>query len=163
MGKNAKKAKPVRFWKWKIAYAENDIHPRVMLKKVNLHKKRKITNAKLHLPKSKDEQRSDVTYFYPNPNPAIKDLPGAYYNSLSNDEQTKFQNDSKLRKWKISDDGKAKMRSSLKEKEKMRKLLAKKKQARRPGNPKSPLANLLFSIKSHFRRKRKQKIKKEVL
>lgn len=162
-----KSGKKAKFKRWKVVFYTSDIHPRVMLKKTKVQSRKRTTTAKLHLAKSASEKRKDVVYFYPNPNPKIHKLPGAYYSKLKNDNPNDLIENTELNKWKISSEGKKKMRESLKEKERMRKTMEKKKQAKKKQRAKKKQAypakdqtprrlRLCKLIKSLFRKKGKK-------
>ena len=126
-----KSGKIAKFKKWKVVFYTSDIHPRVMLKPTKIQGRKRTATAKLHLAKSPSEKRKDVVYFYPNPNPNIHGLPGAYYSKLKNDNPDELIENTELKKWRVSSDGKRKRRKSLREKERMRKTMEMKKQAKK--------------------------------
>ena len=148
-------------------FRRGDNHPRAIIKKTKINGKGKVVNAKLHLYKAGDNTRDDIILFEPNPNPRNKGTPGAFYKAIKNDDPANMYRNPETDKWKISRDGKRKMRQRVRERDKerkkqerQRKLNQKKKQAYQSGAQKLRLPRLCKVIKSLFHHKNKKRKKK---
>lgn len=130
--------KKARYHRWTVAYKGNERHPRVMIAKKKTEKGKRIVNAKLHLTKDGEtEDESKFIYFSPNPNPEITDRDGAFYRHIRYDDPNLFVTNDEFKKWKVSKDGRKKMKFRYKEQIKNQKALKKAIESKKKENKKA--------------------------
>ena len=136
-----------------------------MIRKRKVNGKNKISNAELHQPKDENEARTDVIYFYPNPNPKSKVKKGVFYEEIRHDRRSCLKSSRRFKSWKASDDGFAKMEQGELEPtrrgQEQKENKKRKKQAYRSECTNARTLSLFAFIKSLFHHKNKKRRKRK--